>query len=190
MKRKAIREENQLVWIHLGTTGLDPKKDVIVGVECVITDSNLTHISPYFQANVHFSAENILKINPALKHTAILCSESPYTLQNIEDTLIQFIRERVVNLWTLAGVNLSTKVLFLNKYLPNLALWLDSRTVNVDTVRELCWIWNPGLYCRAPARKKNMSLSEAIDELRWYRDHLFIKRRLLTAKGPQIKGLS
>ena len=195
MKRKATdfhdnsQNSKHLLWVDIETTGDDPEKDRILEIGCILTDKDLTHISPCFQAYVQSPMKEILKLNPKLKNLATECSQSPYTLDNIENALIRFIKDRHSSevLWTLAGANLSINMMFLNKYLPKFTFHLFSRVVNIDTLRELCWRWKPNTYARAPMRKKDSRLIErlpkAIDELRWYRENLFTRR--LTLTGPR-----
>lgn len=185
MKRsRQGKSRSTFTWISLKTTGSDSTKDHILEVACIITSQNLKYISPAFKAVVHYPEKIV-----ADHHLSKKCIDSPYTLENIETALLQFIKDRTDHGTSiLAGNNIEFTVPFL-KQMPSITEILNHRVINVCSVRELCWKWNPSLYKKYPKVNSKRALpetKEAIKELQWYRDNFFIcEKRMIILTMPK-----
>ena len=64
---------------------------------------------------------------------------------------------------------------FLYGEMPKLVDWLNYRIVDVSTVKELAKRWYPNLerFVKQENHRALDDIRESIDELRWYRDHIF-----------------
>ena len=171
MKRKREKSQNTFTWLSLKISGAD-----ILEVACIMTDQNLNHVSPCFKAFVNY---------PDIKEYA----DSPFTLKDIESALLQFIKDRAKEKTSiLAGINIGLTLCFLRQ-MPSVHQFLSHRTIDVGSIRELCWKWNPVLY-RKYDRKTHkeilMETKEAIAELLWYRKNFFVcKKRMLILSAPK-----
>ena len=175
MKRKREKSSNTFTWLSLKISGVD-----ILEVACIMTDQNLNCVSPCFKAFVNYpDAKGFLKE----------CVSSPFTLKDIESTLLQFIKDRAKEKTSiLAGINIDLTLCFLRQ-MPSIHQFLSHRTIDVGSIRELCWKWNPVLY-RKYDRKTHkeviMEIKEAIAELLWYRKNFFVcKKRILILSAPK-----
>ena len=175
----------------LETPGLDPSKDRILEVACIITDRNLRHISPCFKASVHQTEDVLHKINGS-SDLVKECLESTLSLENIESALLQFIKDRVESeVCSLAGSNICRS--FLKEQMPSILPVLRSPAIDIGSLKELCWKWYPRLYLKIPrksqVRRAAPKVKENIEELQWYRNNLFVtsgERRIITLSMPRI----
>ena len=77
----------------------------------------------------------------------------------------------------LCGNSIGTDRRFLAIYLPEIEEYLHYRSVDVSTIKELARRWYPGALDAVPrkatAHRALDDIRESIDELRWYREHVF-----------------
>ena len=92
---------------------------------------------------------------------------------------LAFIKEHVPEPRTvpLCGNSIGTDRRFLACYLPEIEEHLHYRSVDVSTIKELTRRWYPARSrpCprKATAHRALDDIRESIDELRWYREHVF-----------------
>ncbi len=76
---------------------------------------------------------------------------------------------------------------FLDRYMPGLMEHLHYRVIDVSTIKELSRRWYPAVYNHKPAKhgghRALADIIESIDELRYYRDLLFVP-----APGPDDRA--
>ena len=85
----------------------------------------------------------------------------------------------------LCGNSIGTDRRFLAKYLPEIEDYLHYRSVDVSTIKELARRWYPGalsaLPRKATAHRALDDIRESIEELRFYRERLFVPTQASTA---------
>ena len=78
----------------------------------------------------------------------------------------------------LCGNSIGTDRRFLAAYLPAIEDHLHYRSVDVSTIKELARRWYPGVIDGAPKKATSHraldDIRESVDELRFYRQKLFI----------------
>ena len=72
---------------------------------------------------------------------------------------------------------------FLRREMPKIEAYLHYRNVDVSTIKELVRRWYPSL---KPPEKKQAhqaldDIRESVEELRWYREHVFLPASALDA---------
>jgi len=178
------QDPQNLIWIDLEMTGLDPQNDVIIEIATVVTDKNL----------------HILAQGPSLavyQPEAALARMDDWNLrQHGGSGLIQRVRESTVDealaermtldfleTWVpsrsspMCGNSICQDRRFLARCMPKLEAFFHYRNLDVSTLKELAARWAPEI--KDGFKKKNSHLAlddilESIAELRFYRDH-FIK---------------
>ncbi|XP_075047708.1 oligoribonuclease, mitochondrial [Mixophyes fleayi] len=178
--------EQRMVWVDLEMTGLDIKKDQIIEMACLITDSDL---------NILAKGPNLIIKQPdeLLDGMSEWCKEhhgksgltqavrdSKISLPQAEYEFLSFIRQYTPpGLCPLAGNSVHVDKVFLNKYMPQFMRHLHYRIIDVSTVKELCRRWYPVDYERAPKKAASHraldDISESIKELQFYRENIFKK---------------
>lgn len=181
--------ERPLVWIDLEMTGLQyagEDKDSILEIAVIITDGRLVREVEGPVLALHASDEVLGRMDEwnTKTHGASglteRCRESTLTVEEAEAQVLSFVREHTTYQGALlAGNSVHTDLAFLRAWMPRLAEHLHYRIVDVSTVMELAWRWNPGRAKKMPRKKaEHRALSdirESIEELRYWRRTIFTK---------------
>ena len=172
-----------LVWIDLEMSGLDPEKERILEMATIITDSSLNIVEEGPVVFVRQSQKLLDDMDEwnTEHHTASglldrIAAEGVSETE-AESITLEFIKRHTKEgLSPLCGNSIGQDRRFLVKYMPGIENWLHYRNIDVSTVKELCARWRPEVYNRV--NKKNVhraldDIRESIDELRYYRDNFF-----------------
>jgi len=176
-------DKNNLVWMDLEMTGLDPETDTILEIATIITDSQLNTIAEGPVLVVHHNQQALDAMNEwcVRQHGESGLSkrvlESTTALAEAEAATLDFIRQYVPERSSpLCGNSIHQDRRFLVRYMPALEAWMHYRNIDVSTVKELSSRWYPGL--RAPAKNGTHlamdDVRDSIAELKFYRERLFI----------------
>lgn len=175
-----------LVWMDLEMTGLEPDRHVIVEIATLITDDELEIVAEGPDLVVHQPPEALAEMDEFVvdMHTksGLLpqIQASTISLADAGAQTLEFIKAHVPEARSvpLCGNSIGTDRRFLAKYLPEIEDHLHYRSVDVSTIKELARRWYPkalsGLPRKATAHRALDDIRESIDELRFYRQHLFI----------------
>lgn len=173
-----------LVWMDLEMTGLDPETDVILELATIITDQNLNIVAEGPNLVVHQPDAVLESMNEWCKQhhgesgLTQRVRESALTLEDAEAETLRFVQAHVgERVSPLCGNSIHQDRRFLVKYMPKLDAWFHYRNVDVSTVKELVNRWYPDV--PQPAKSgQHLALAdirESINELRYYRDRVFVK---------------
>lgn len=175
-----------LVWMDLEMTGLDPGRHVIVEVATLITDDELEIVAEGPDLVVHATDAQLAEMDDVVvnMHTKSGLLEaikaSTLALADAAAQTLAFITEHVPEPRTvpLCGNSIGTDRRFLAAYMPEIEEFLHYRSVDVSTVKELARRWYPDVVTKAPRKDGTHraldDIRESIDELRYYREHLFV----------------
>jgi oligoribonuclease len=182
-----------LVWMDLEMTGLDHDRDVIVEIATIVTDDELAIVAEGPDLVVHQPPEALAAMDDVVRemHTSsgllTAIAASAVSLEAAGAATLEFIAEHVPDPRTvpLCGNSIGTDRRFLAIYLPEIEEYLHYRSVDVSTIKELTRRWYPGALEAVPrkatAHRALDDIRESIDELRWYRQHVF-------QPGPVVNG--
>jgi oligoribonuclease len=182
-----------LVWMDLEMTGLDPARHVIVEIATIVTDDDLQIVAEGPDLVVHQPPEAMAAMDAVVKdmHTSSgllqAIEASTTTLEEAGQATLEFIAQHVPEPRTvpLCGNSIGTDRRFLAVYLPQIEDYLHYRSVDVSTIKELTRRWYPGALEAVPrkatAHRALDDIRESIEELRWYREHVF-------RPGPVLDG--
>ncbi len=171
--------------MDLEMTGLDPDRDVIVEIATVVTDDELEIVGEGPDLVVHHPPEALADMVAVVQKmhakSGLLdaIAASTITLDQAGAATLAFIKEHVPDARTvpLCGNSIGTDRRFLARYLPEIEEYLHYRSVDVSTLKELARRWSPEALSDAPrkatAHRALDDVRESIDELRYYREHLF-----------------
>ena len=178
-----MHDSNNLIWLDLEMTGLDPKRDLIIEVAVLVTDSQLNVLAEGPCVAVHQSDEVLAAMDDWCTRThgasglIDRVKASPVSIEEVDDQVATFIAHWVPpGRSPLCGNSNSHDRRFVRRFMPKLEQHLHYRNIDVSTIKELVKRWAPKL-SGAP-KKKGLHLAlddirESIAELSWYRDHVF-----------------
>ena len=172
--------------MDLEMTGLDPDRHTIVEIATLITDDELEVVAEGPDLVVHQPADALAEMDDVVRdmHTrsgllpAIEASE--VSLADAGAQTLAFLRTHVPEARTvpLCGNSIGTDRRFLARYLPEIEDHLHYRSVDVSTIKELARRWYPAqlsaLPRKATAHRALDDIRESIEELRYYREQLFV----------------
>lgn len=174
-----------LVWMDLEMSGLDPEKERILEIATIVTDSSLKIIA---EGPVVYVKQNQSLIDAMDEWNTTHHSESGLidmirkegvSEAEAEQTTLDFIGKYVdAGAAPLCGNSIGQDRRFLVKYMPTLEDYLHYRNIDVSTIKELCARWRPDVYRQINKQGRHRALDdirESIIELRYYRDNFFIK---------------
>ncbi|HZV25990.1 MAG TPA: oligoribonuclease [Acidothermaceae bacterium] len=174
-----------LVWIDCEMTGLDLRTDALIEVALLMTDGELNVVGDGVDVVIKPPQEALDTMPDVVRamHTASgLLDElgAGITLAEAEEQLLLAVRQYVpeVRKAPLCGNSIATDRGFIARDLPVLDDHLHYRMIDVSSIKELARRWYPRVYFASPAKKGGhralADIQESIDELRYYREALFV----------------
>ena len=176
------QDQNNLVWIDLEMTGLDPERERIIEIAVVVTDSQLSEVATAPVLAVR-QPDAVLDAMDEWNRTThgrsgltARVRESTISEPDAEETMLAFLREHVPQrVSPMCGNSVCQDRRFLARYMPRLEAYFHYRNLDVSTLKELARRWKPDLAKGFSKKNRHEALSdirESIDELRYYREHL------------------
>ena len=178
------RKNDRLVWVDMEMTGLDPQTDRILEIAMIVTDADLNLVAEGPVLVIHQSDELLDKMDAWNKGThgrsGLIDKVKASTLSETEaeQACLQFLMEHVKSSTSpMCGNTIHQDRRFMVRYMPKLESYFHYRNIDVSTVKELCKRWHPEIakgFQKKQAHTALADILESVDELRYYRDKLFI----------------
>lgn len=175
--------ETNLVWIDMEMTGLDPDTCVVLEIATIITDAELNIIAQGPVIAVHQSDEVLKNMNQwcVITHgesgLTQRCKDSTFSVEQAEQETLKFVKKYVVDGKSpLCGNSIGQDRRFMVKYMPKLESYCHYRNIDVSTIKELVKRWKPETLNSFTKKGVHLALDdikESIEELRFYREHVF-----------------
>ncbi len=176
--------QQRLVWLDMEMTGLNPKKERILEIAIVITESDLSIVAEGPVQVLHqsdFLLSSMDNWNKSIHSRSGLIEKvrtSKIKEADAEKNLLDFLNQHVQNGRSpLCGNTINQDRRFMLNYMPNLENFFHYRNLDVSTIKELARRWAPSIYKGFEKQGKHEALAdihESINELKYYRDH-FLK---------------
>jgi len=175
--------DKNLIWIDLEMTGLDPEKDQIIEIATIITDSDLEIIAEGPVFAIHQSLERLEAMDEwnTEHHTnsglVDRVSKSKTTAAIAEEKTLDFLRQYVPeNKSPMCGNSICMDRRFLYQHMPRLQSYFHYRNLDVSSIKILAHRWAPEIAAgisKVPEHLALKDIQDSIEELRYYRKHLF-----------------
>jgi oligoribonuclease len=183
-----VYPDTMLAWMDLEMTGLEPDRHVIVEIATLLTDDDLELIAEGPDLIVHATPEQLAEMDDFVTnmHTrsGLLdqITASTITLEEAGAQTLAFLQAHIPEPRTvpLCGNSIGTDRRFLAAHLPEVEEFLHYRSIDVSTLKELARRWNPDALKTAPKKAGGHraldDIRESLEELRHYRQALFVSR--------------
>lgn len=175
------QDQNNLIWVDMEMTGLDPDNDRIIEVAIVVTDSQLNTLAEGPVLVIHQSDAVLDAMDAWNKSThgrsGLIDKVRASTLDEAaaEAILLQFLAEWVPSRTSpMCGNSICQDRRFMARGMPQLEAWFHYRNLDVSTVKELCKRWQPEIargFAKQGAHTALADIHESIEELKYYRQH-------------------
>ena len=178
-----MQNDQNLIWIDLEMTGLNPDSDVIIEMATIVTDSELNVLAEGPTIAVHQSDEVLAGMDEwnTRQHgqsgLTQRVRESRISAAQAEAQTIAFLEQWVPKGKSpICGNSICQDRRFLYRHMPQLEAYFHYRNLDVSTIKELAARWAPQV--RDGVKKSSSHLAmddirDSIAELRHYRENFF-----------------
>lgn len=176
-----MKNNQNLIWIDLEMTGLDPEKDRIIEMATVVTDAHLNILAEGPVFAIHQDEASITGMDEwnTRQHgqsgLVTRVRESKTTEGQAEQLTLEFLKQYInKGKSPMCGNSICQDRRFLSKFMPELAAFFHYRHLDVSTLKELALRWRPQLLSGIVKKSKHLALDDikdSIDELVYYRQH-------------------
>jgi len=173
--------ENNLIWIDLEMTGLDPERDHIIEIASLVTDANLAILAEGPVLAIHQSQAQLDLMDEwnVRTHTASglvdRVKSSTLTEDDAVDQTLAFLQQWVpAGKSPICGNSIGQDRRFLFRYMPRLEAYFHYRYLDVSTLKELARRWKPEILAGLTKKGSHQALDdirESVAELAYYREH-------------------
>ncbi|EOB1207031.1 oligoribonuclease [Photobacterium damselae subsp. damselae] len=177
-----INEQN-LIWIDLEMTGLDPETHKIIEIATIVTDAQLNILAEGPVLAIHQPEEELAKMDDwcTTTHTnsglVERIRQSKITEQEAVRQTIEFLEKWVPKgASPICGNSIGQDRRFLYKYMPELEAYFHYRYLDVSTIKELARRWQPEVLNGFSKKGSHLALDDirdSIAELKYYRENIF-----------------
>jgi len=177
------QDNNNLIWIDMEMTGLNPSTDCIIEVALVVTDAQLNTLAeaPVLVVSQPDSIlEGMDKWNQSTHSKSGLIDKvkaSTLSEAEVEARMLAFLAPYIpARTSPMCGNSICQDRRFLARCMPQLEAYFHYRNLDVSTLKELAKRWKPEIVQGFNKQGKHEALADiydSIEELKYYRQHLF-----------------
>lgn len=182
VERDARYGDDNLVWIDMEMTGLQPEVNRVIEIAAVVTDPQLEVIAEGPVLVIHqsdFILDGMDAWNTATHGRTGLTQkvrESTLDEEAASDQMLAFLARYVPRGKSpMCGNSIGQDRRFMARWMPRLEDWFHYRNLDVSTLKELARRWKPEVYKSFDKKSRHTALAdiyESIDELKHYREHM------------------
>lgn len=174
-------DANNLIWIDMEMTGLQPDSDRIIEVATLVTDPQLNVIATGPVLVVHQPDEVLDAMDSWNKSTHAKTGliervrASELAEPEAEREALQFVAAHVpANTSPMCGNSICQDRRFLARWMPRLESHFHYRNLDVSTLKELVRRWKPELkaFSKEGKHEALADILESIEELKFYRKNV------------------
>jgi oligoribonuclease len=174
-------KSDNLIWLDLEMTGLDPERDRIIEMATVVTDTQLQVVAEGPVMAIYQSEEILESMdewNTRQHYKSGLIDRvkaSHLSEKQAEDKTLAFLSQYVVpGKSPMCGNSICQDRRFIYKWMPNLAAFFHYRNLDVSSIKILVQHWAPHIMTTLSKDSTHLALQDVYDsiaELRHYREH-------------------
>jgi len=173
---------DNLIWIDLEMTGLDPDADFIIEIATVVTDPGLAVLGegPVIAISQPDDILNGMDEWNTRQHTRSGLVErvrnSSYTCEEAESMTLEFLQGFVPpDTSPMCGNSVCQDRRFLYRQMPALEKYFHYRNLDVSTLKELIkrWATEEQTFTKESKHLALADIHDSIEELKYYRERYF-----------------
>ncbi len=179
-----MKSADNLIWIDLEMTGLDPQRHRIIEIATIVTDKDLNVLAEGPVLAIHQPEAELLAMDEWCTRThgesglTRRVRESDVSEAHAEQATLDFLAQYVGEGESpMCGNSIGQDRRFLDRYMPRLEAYFHYRNLDVSTLKELARRWAPQVYAGVQKASRHLALDDirdSIAELQHYRMH-FLK---------------
>ena len=173
------QDAQNLIWVDMEMTGLDPETDKVLEIAMIVTDKELRVLAEGPVIAVHQSDAVLAAMDDWCTRThtesglVARVRASQYDEAAAAQECLDFLRDWVPERSSpMCGNSIGQDRRFMVRYLPTLEGYFHYRNIDVSTLKELARRWRPDLHAAFKKQQSHTALAdveESIDELVYYR---------------------
>ncbi len=178
---QSMSKADNLIWIDLEMTGLDPETDRIIEIATIVTDAELNILAEGPVMAIHQPESAMAAMDEWCTRTHGASGltqrvlDSRFSEADAEQATLEFLREySEPDRSPICGNTIGQDRRFLVKHMVRLEAYFHYRYLDVSTLKELARRWKPGILQGLSKKGTHLALDdirESIEELRYYREH-------------------
>jgi oligoribonuclease len=178
-----MNDADNLIWIDLEMTGLDPARDRVIEIATVVTDKQLNVLAEGPVLAIHqddATLEGMDEWNTRQHGRSGLTDrvrQTRVTEEEAELATLAFLgRYAEPGASPMCGNSICQDRRFLARWMPELERFFHYRNLDVSTLKELARRWAPDVAAGFRKESQHLALQDirdSIEELRYYREFLF-----------------
>jgi oligoribonuclease len=174
-------DPNNLIWIDMEMTGLQPDADRVIEIAMLVTDPQLNVLATGPVLVVHQPDEVLDAMDTWNKSTHAKTGliervrASSLTEADAERQALEFVSAHVpANVSPMCGNSICQDRRFLARWMPHLEAHFHYRNLDVSTLKELVRRWKPELkaFSKEGKHEALADILESIEELKFYRKNV------------------
>ena len=175
--------EQNLVWIDMEMTGLDPDECVVLEIASIVTDKDLNVLAEGPVLAIHQSEAELAKMDEWNQNTHGASGlidrvrASQHDEAGAVAETLAFLRQWVPERTSpMCGNSIGQDRRFMVRHMPELEAFFHYRNVDVSTIKELVRRWKPeilGEFKKQGTHQALDDIRESVAELRFYRERIF-----------------
>ena len=171
-------DANNLIWIDMEMTGLQPEADRVIEIAMLVTDPQLNVVATDPALVVHQPDELLEAMDTWNKSTHAKTGliervrASSLSEADVERQALEFLAAHVpASVSPMCGNSICQDRRFLARWMPRLEAHFHYRNLDVSTLKELVRRWKPELkaFSKEGKHEALADILESIEELKFYR---------------------
>ena len=174
-------KSQNLIWLDLEMTGLEPSTDRIIEIATLVTDVQLNILAEGPVIAVKQSDESLAAMDEWNQHhhgkSGLIDRVKSSTMDEAvaaQQTLDFLSRYSEKNASPMCGNSICQDRRFLANYMPELEAFFHYRNLDVSSLKELVKRWKPAIQAGLQKRATHQAMEyikDSVNELIYYREH-------------------
>ncbi|GAB6068039.1 oligoribonuclease [Methylothermus subterraneus] len=176
-----MADKDNLIWIDLEMTGLDPDRDAILEIATVVTDPDLNLLATgpvlaiYQPESVLAAMDDWNRKHHSESGLLERVRSAGVSEREAEARTLEFLKRWVpAGASPMCGNSVCQDRRFLYRLMPRLEAYFHYRNLDVSTLKELARRWAPKVqegFKKKNAHQALADILESIEELKYYREN-------------------